>query len=646
MTAADMASSDAGIQMLLAQIYSYIPMNAFGYEDQYTLNGVDSHGGDYGFNNDPYYGRYGLTTFSSWGNLRSINAFMDTVKEAQAAGVITEDAAKQYIAEAQFIRAYCYFVMVRSYGGVPILTEVLDEYYDGGENKELFARAERATEKDTWDFVLRDLDEAIAGLADDPVTEFRVGKYAAYGLKARVALYAASVSKFWDKQGALSDNYKSVAAKKTYMNKDWAPGYYDQCIAACEAIISSNKFSLYGADPADVSAAVENLGNMFLTKTSEYIFGKSMNDGISSSGDNFDVYNSPAQTVTGQNSGRYSVALDLVDLYDYYEVYEELTDPTDPTSAKKEINTGKALPGTIKTRTDGREGQPNVANSNADYIKNPIANFKTWSLDNYIRYDAVDEPFKNKDARFQAWILYPDSKFRNETIKIQGGLINTKNERYWWSNQTETVDATTYYAFGGPDGDVSGFVNYNQTMAANSGVTTGFGLRKFLNPQSFQLYLKTFWYDIRYAEILLTYCEAVLENNVTDKMDEAEEYLNDIRHRAAFTDDVPLTIENVLKERRLELAFENDYLYTLHRRRDFYNINNGDNPVMGNRHALTPVLDLSSGTPKYIFVRSLFFQEDNTAGGKQPSYSSDFMQYYSKMPDYGRNGYEPNPLDE
>ena len=36
MTGEDMASSEAGIQMLLAQVYSYIPMNACGYEDQYT----------------------------------------------------------------------------------------------------------------------------------------------------------------------------------------------------------------------------------------------------------------------------------------------------------------------------------------------------------------------------------------------------------------------------------------------------------------------------------------------------------------------------------------------------------------------------------------------------------------------------------
>ena len=53
MTGEDMASSEAGIQMLLAEVYSYIPMNAYGYEDQYTMNAADSHGGDYGSNSNP-----------------------------------------------------------------------------------------------------------------------------------------------------------------------------------------------------------------------------------------------------------------------------------------------------------------------------------------------------------------------------------------------------------------------------------------------------------------------------------------------------------------------------------------------------------------------------------------------------------------
>lgn len=620
MTAEDMVSSDAGIQMLLAQVYSYAPVNPFGIEDQYTLNAVDSHGGDYGFNSDAYYGLNGVSTFWNWGAIRTINAFITKVGEAKESGVVTESAAKQYIAEARFIRAYCYFAMVRVLGGVPIITEVLDKYYDGIGNAELMKFCPRATEKETWDFVLSELDATIADLAETPVTEFRVSKYGALGLKVRVALYAASVSKYWSAQGALPSTYKSVAAKKTYMEPSYASNYYNQCIAACEAIIGSGKFALFGANPANVAEAVDNLTNLFVTKqNSEYIWGVTLNNGVSGSGNNFDVYNSPAQTVTGGNEcGRYSVASDLVDLYPYYDA------------------SFAAVNGTIETRNDGKE---------TEYFSNVLSFFPTMrsSID-YKKYDKISDPFQNKDARFQAWVLYPDCTFRNTTIKIQGGLIKTDGKVTLWTNESETIGDVTYYSLGDVAGKVSGFENYENTRTGNT-YTTGFGLRKFLNPSSYQLYCKLPWYDIRYAEILLSYCEAVVENNVTAKVTTAKQYLNDIRHRAAFKDNIDPTIENILKERRLELAFESDYVYTLHRRRDLYN-KNFQNANLGKRHTLTPVLTLEDGTPKYIFVRSIFFQEDAAGGGTQPDYHTEATGYYKAISDFGVNGYEPNPVSE
>lgn len=621
MTGEDMASTEAGIQMLLAQVYSYIPMNAYGYEDQYTMNATDSHGGDYGFNSNPYYGMYGVQSFWNWSNIRSINSFIDIANDAADRGVITPAARDQYIAEARFVRAYCYFSMVRSYGGVPIITEVLDKYYDGGENTELFAFAQRATEKETWDFVLSELDAAAADLSETPVAEFRAGKYAALGLKARAALYAASVSKYWAKQGAIDAKFKAVAAKKTYMEPSYASDYYNQCIAACEAIISSGRFSLYGAAPSGVEEAVKNLGDMFLTKqNSEYIFGQSLDNGVYSSGSDFDVINSPAQTVDGANNcGRYSVTIDFVDKFDNYDA------------------SFGAVDGTVKTRADGKE---------TEYFNAVLTRFPAErSQIDYIRYDNISDPFVNKDARFQAWILYPDATFRGQTIKIQGGLIHTDGSVDLWTEGSESVNGQTWYSFGAPIGAISGFYNYENKMAPKSHYTTGFGLRKFLDPTAFQLYHKTFWYDIRYAEILLSYCEAVVENNVSAKSATAKQYLNDIRHRAAFRDNVELTLDEVLHQRELEFAFEGDHLYTLHRRRSLYN-QRTDPAVEGSKHALTPVLDLSGGDPKYIFVRSVFYAEDPLVGGKASNYHTDYIQYYKRISDYSTNRYEPNPADE
>ena len=506
--------------------------------------------------------------------------------------------------------------MVRSYGGVPIITEVLDQYYDGVGNEELFKFCPRATEKETWDFVISELDEAIAGLPDSRTSgSFRATKWSAYGLQSRVALYAASVSKYWANAGVISNTYKSVASKKTYMEPSYPAAYYDKCISASEAIINNPSFYLYGANPASINEAVTNLGTLFVTKQDcEFIYGRSYDDGVTTSGSNWDVFNSPQQTVTGTAAcGRYSVTLDLVDLYDDYDADRNAVD------------------GTVKTRND------NIENS---YMSLPVVNFASaYPGIDFIKYDNITEPFENKDARFRAWVIYPDAVFRGTKITIQGGLIKTDGEGSFWKDDHETVYVTTYYSFGDVSGKVSGFYNYTNANLGNT-YTTGFGLRKFLDPTAFKLYIKSFWYDIRYAEILLNYCEAVVESNASSKFAHAEQYLNDIRHRAAFTDNVPLTIDNVLHQRRLELAFERDNLYTLHRRREYYD-ENTDPAVEGRRHSLTPVLDLrdlpGGGTPKFIFVRSVFWQGD--VGGQSPKLSVPLLTYYKSMPDYGVNDY-------
>ena len=103
--------------------------------------------------------------------------------------------------------------------------------------------------------------------------------------------------------------------------------------------------------------------------------------------------------------------------------------------------------------------------------------------------------------------------------------------------------------------------------------------------------------DIRLAEIYLDYAEAVIESGKGDRA-KAATLLNSLRHRAAHKDNIPLTLENVLKERRVELAFEGKRFWDMVRRRDnhiFYN--------SGMRSALVPMIDLRTDTPSIsLFV--------------------------------------------
>jgi hypothetical protein len=101
------------------------------------------------------------------------------------------DAAlkNRLIGEAKFLRAFAYFTLVRCYGGVPIVDHIPDPGSDA-DNAMLLTRKSK---EETYAFIEKDLNDAIAALPDrSAYTGDNVGrasKGAAYALLAKVSLY-------------------------------------------------------------------------------------------------------------------------------------------------------------------------------------------------------------------------------------------------------------------------------------------------------------------------------------------------------------------------------------------------------------------------------------------------------------------------
>lgn len=93
-----------------------------------------------------------------------------------------EDNQTRYFAELKFLRAYAYFNLVRLYGDVPLVTEVVGP----ADNEALFTRV--ATVQ-VYDLIVADLQEAISGL--DNTFKSRASRAAAQGLLAKVHLTKA-----------------------------------------------------------------------------------------------------------------------------------------------------------------------------------------------------------------------------------------------------------------------------------------------------------------------------------------------------------------------------------------------------------------------------------------------------------------------
>lgn len=128
---------------------------------------------------------------SSWGlytEIRKENVFL---KDAPSEGAkFGDNFLKVRMAEIRFIRAFNYFRMIRVFGGVVIRDE------KNGVDAEAQKDKARATESESWDFVMADLNYAAENLPESWNSDWegRLTKGAAYALICRGALYA----KRWD----------------------------------------------------------------------------------------------------------------------------------------------------------------------------------------------------------------------------------------------------------------------------------------------------------------------------------------------------------------------------------------------------------------------------------------------------------------
>lgn len=622
--------TEGGVRALLANIYTMIPMEDFNYRpnagfNQRGYDGVNETTNlafltDEATRSDGGVG-IGYEGFNYWpyGDIRQVNVFMQNVEKAKEAGTLSAAEGDRMISEAHFARAYMYYGLVKRYGGVPLIDKVQDEDYENG-GPEAVA-VPRSTELDAWKFVLNECTLAAAHLPESTsgADLYRVTKWAAYALKSRVALHAASVAKHWDKAPLAGEavSQKLVGG----MTAADADAFYKECIEASSYLIENSGKSLYKPTPATAREAAANFQDIFLDdKNEEIIFCKAYLDGTTNTnqGHSFAQFNILPQVNPGAlKYGRFNPMLEIVDLF------EDYTDD----------GTGKMAK--IVTRTDGNEDAyiANFHNMTNASVVNSLMSVP------FVKYDNLYEPFAGKDARLLASVVLPGSSYAGTDIIIQGGFIKDNNTYVAYSNESTQKNGTTYYALGA-EGETmfSGFNNVNSGEDANW-TATGFGVRKYMpegesiSPD--RLASTTSYIDMRLAEVYLNYAEAVVENGsgAGDK-DLAKKYLNALRRRAGHTDEIPLTLENVLKERRVEMAFEGKRFWDMNRRREFHT-EFSNNRI---RKALVPMLDLRGAEPKYVFARVNYFG-DETRGGR----TFQTVNYYRGIPNIATNGLVQNP---
>ena len=149
-----------------------------------------------------------------YGNVRTLNYFLEKALAGKEAGTITGDAAMvdNYIGEAYFLRALTYFRMLCRFGDMPIVDKVLVD-----SNEEILQYSQRAPRNEVARFILADLDKAIANLADrSKFNGQRINKQVAYLFKSRVALFEATFEKYHKGSGRVPGDSNWPGASMSY----------------------------------------------------------------------------------------------------------------------------------------------------------------------------------------------------------------------------------------------------------------------------------------------------------------------------------------------------------------------------------------------------------------------------------------------
>lgn len=167
----------------------------------------------------------------SWGDIRNVNYFLANANRVPDGG-----SKKQYIGEAFFFRAWNYFVLLKKFGDLPIVTKPLDPSVEADRQ---ILYSSRSSRTDVVNFMIQDLDSAIAYM--DIKTNLpagRINKDVAALFEARVCLYEGT----WEKYH-LNDAFKGKTDGSAFLAK---------AALAAKSVIDGGRYSLSTGDPNQV----------------------------------------------------------------------------------------------------------------------------------------------------------------------------------------------------------------------------------------------------------------------------------------------------------------------------------------------------------------------------------------------------------
>lgn len=552
--------SDNGIKKYFALIYQDLPIEDFNYKQNgddkgyATVNQAGWHEGNrwQAQKGSPAAaaceatgrdGSYG----DGWGywpydRIRDINNFIAVFPDYR--DNYTEDEYNAHLGEAYFLRAFYYFGIVKRYGGVPIVTEVLDPK---APTEEL--QMPRNTEYDCWKFIYEDLKFAMEN-ATATVESGRASRYAAAALMSRAMLYAGSIAKYG---GYVGTTGPAVSAGLMSISADKAQEFFQYAYDACK-FLSNAGFKLHtGADKE--KAYIE----VFLGNTSEDIFVK-----------------------------QYGSKADTPEKTSLFHCWDTMVLPR---GEKMANDVGSALHPVWELV--GLYEMPAIVDEDGKPVRfDKVSDI--WDTDkmearcraNFF-FSGMTESASGTVMDIQAGVYtnYPGlaSDGTAETDKSQNDYTAKYRVRASQPGTVETIN--------GQSVQVNGKHGYAEGTGDEGYSTTGVFIRKYVNSAADPTTRVLFgssqsWKVFRYGEVLCNWAEAAYELGLITGSEtlksEAFIYINELRDRAGAARYTPVNgpadigselygfpvdenLQYIRDERARELCFENQRLFDLRR---------------------------------------------------------------------------------
>ncbi len=517
-----------------------------GFLTQYGYNGMRFVLGEITAGN--------MHSFKTWGNLykiiRKCNTILTRIDEAKD---LTTKERFNILGNTRFIRAYAYYNILVDFGP-PILLD--NEVVESNEPLSYYDR-ERSTYDDAVEYICSELEAAAEYLPlTTAIMEFgRPTKGAAYGLIARIRLiHASPLYNGGDAAHSVFGNWKRKSDGINYVSQTYDEKRWALAAAAAKRVMNMESAGgpMYRLHVVDADSDTPDLPEGI---TSDPNYYKAWPDGAAG----IDHYRSYSEMFNGESViatnpeyvwGRKSGAV----IGNTQMSFPQKLDGWNGMCVTQKVIDAYSM-------VDGHS----INNSSTTYpYKESGFTSGVQTFSGYRLNAGVSNMYVNREMRFYSSVGFSEC-FWPMTSSSSSGYYNQ----------------TISYYYDSPNGKGS-------VSSPNDYPITGYVLKKFVHPSDAWGGTNARRMDkafpiIRYAEILLSYAEALNNLNSSYTLDmngqkitvqrdvnEIKNAFNQIRYRAGLPgitgDEEPQTIQKLIeKERMVEFLFENRRYYDVRR---------------------------------------------------------------------------------